>query len=181
MSNYNRKPCSTQQGLTMTYNQPMYDMLGQIAEPLHQATKLNTIFMGHSVKALGDCAYGNYSNCRHPVPVQGTPYDAYHLDGTIKKSLPLMYLPNIQTTFPMAEGQLVPDYRYGAMVRCPQGMFLQDGRGPCITKEQCQSVNGMQCVYGKNDLNMDSCYTQRCGSDLIKYACPQPMQSTRRM
>lgn len=72
------------------------------------------------LKALGDCAYSsNYLNCLTPLVDDGSPYDIYERDGSVKKALPLMYRPPFGGTFPTYQGR--PPYVSARNFYGPQG------------------------------------------------------------
>lgn len=169
MNSYTSKPCSCPQCLKMYYNPMEYP-----TSTNSQHTRLNMIDM-HDTKALVDCAYDDYCKCRHPIQQQGSPYNVYNYDGTMRKDLPLTMRPDIGTKFSGAEGYLIPDMNY-LQEECPRGMLLMNGRGPCVTMETCQKMNGRACVYGDGWMNKSSCYINPGGKGIMQYTCPLPIR-----
>jgi len=126
--------------------------------------------------ALVDCAnQPDYKKCLEPLQEDGSPYEVYDYDGELKKSLPLVYRPNFNQSFPAAEGRFERSPFFKPT--CPKGQLLVDGRGPCISKEQCRNMGGKTCQYPKNYNNSDSCYLDNHGKGIIKFRCPDGLKN----
>lgn len=120
-------------------------------------TRLNMHNM-YWTRPLVDCAYSDYKYCRMPIRQQGSPYNVYNYDGSLRKDLPLNERPPIGYKFAGAEGNMIPDMNY-TRPKCPDGLLLKDGVGPCIGPAACKMMKGKMCKYDKNDIQADSCYT----------------------
>ncbi len=134
------------------------------------------------LSALADCAItGDYQNCFTPLSEDGSPYDVYESNGDIKKALPLVYRPEFNVGFPGKEGEYIDRSEYSPYYerQCPQGMYLLDGRGPCVSREDCQIMGGLKCDYDyRYHNNQDSCFVKGCGKGIIKFRCPEPIIRT---
>ena len=126
-------------------------------------------------KSIGDCYSKNsYCDCVTPDPEDGSPYEVYERNGELRKSLPLNYRPTYGKAFPGAQGHFVPITKSYANYRpsCEQGMLLLDGRGPCVSEDDCKKMRGQMCKYPSNYTNKDSCFVNQCGSE-INFRCPE--------
>ena len=103
---YNQRPCSCARNLHAYYDPRDFLAASPFTSP--SDVRLNMVAM-YDTKALGDCAYKDYCECRHPIQRPGTPYDMYHFDGTVKKSLPLTLRPPLNQKLPCAQGYLLRD------------------------------------------------------------------------
>ncbi len=128
-------------------------------------------------KSIGDCySHDTYNGCLTPLPEDGSPYEVYERNGDLRKDLPLVYRPPYGQAFPRAQGQFgsIHDKYYPSYTpSCKGNMLLLDGRGPCITQEDCQNMQGQTCKYPEGHTNKDSCFVSQCSKGSAKYRCPE--------